>query len=81
MGAMGFRPHQAMGYGILQSYGFLVENSWEPTLFPKNSMGYYRVWVIATMGYDRVDCNSALTPSLVVGPLSPGVGDKRVTAV
>jgi hypothetical protein len=39
--------------GFNRVMGFPCERSW---WMPK-SMGYYRLWVVTEMGYDRVDCN------------------------
>jgi hypothetical protein len=46
-----------MDYWISEGYGLWVELLCIPTWSFQNSMGFWRVWVIRGMGYERVDCS------------------------
>jgi hypothetical protein len=59
-----------MDYWISEGYGLCVKLPHIPTWSLQNSMGFWRVWVIGGMGYERVDCISIQSPIFEVFLLS-----------
>ena len=45
-----------MGYGLLETYGLWYAFPRPPSRWTGLAMGYYRLWVFTSMGYDRFDC-------------------------
>ena len=52
----GILPGRGMGYGLLRTYGLWGEIPRPPRWWTQKCMGFRRLWVMASMGYEGADC-------------------------
>ena len=54
--AYGILPGRGMDYGLLQNYGLWGAIPHPPRRWTQKFMGFQRLWVMASMGYEGADC-------------------------